>query len=294
MNQVKLKTNWHFRTIGLGTINYRAASKRLASEAEATGLFQTAVGCDEKFLREFSVEFWRDHKSVLKARVPGFGWYVWKPEFIRLSLENIPVGHGLMYCDAGNYISQEKLSLELLSTYLNLASEQNIIASNNQNFIEEQYSSADLMNFLSLGVKERKSNQFMAGFLLITNTLEGRTFINNWSSLACVNNHNYLIPESNLSTIKGFDTHRHDQAILSCLLKSISKQSVNIGDKFNDGCVRAVRHRFGYRYKNPNYASKVFYKTISLFSRFKLALERRIFRNALHQRPNPHLNYQRK
>ena len=106
-----------------------------------------------------------------------------------------------------------------------------------------------------------------------------------------INNHNYLIPESNVSSIKGFDTHRHDQAILSCLLKSNSKQSVKIGDKFNDGCIRAVRHRFGYRYENPNFKSIVFYKIIALISRFKLALERRIFKNALYLRPKPHLNF---
>jgi hypothetical protein len=112
--------------------------------------------------------------------------------------------------------------------------------------------------------------------------------------LACINNHNYLIPESNSTFVKGFDTHRHDQAILSCLLKSLSKQSVIIGDKFNNGCIRAVRHRFGYRFKNPNSILKGYYKIISLFSRYKLALERRIFNKALHQRPKPHMNYTEK
>ena len=134
----------------------------------------------------------------------------------------------------------------------------------------------------------------MAGFLLVTNTIEGRTFINEWRSLACMNNHNYLIPESNATFVKGFDTHRHDQAILSCLLKNFSKQSVKIGDKFSDGCIRAVRHRFGYRYKDPNPIVKVFFKTISMLSRYRLALERRIFSNALYQRPKPHVNYTEK
>jgi len=291
MLQFELKTNWHFRTIGLGTVNYRAASKRLAKEAKSTGIFKTSIGYNEKILKDFSPKFWNDHKTILKARTPGFGWYVWKPEFIKICLANIPQGHGLMYCDAGNYISTKKSDLELLSTYFNLASEQNIVASNDQNFVEEQYSSADLMNLLLLDSKDRKSNQFMAGFLLITNTPEGINFANSWSTLACINDHNYLIPESNVSDIKGFDTHRHDQAILSCLLKRNSKISVKIGDKINDGCIRAVRHRFGYRFKNPNFVSMVFYKTIAIISRFRLAVERRIFKNALYLRPNSHLTY---
>ena len=65
-----------------------------------------------------------------------------------------------MYCDAGNYISTTNSDLDLLSTYLNLASEHNIVASNSQDFIEERYSSADLMNLLSLDAKSRKTNQY--------------------------------------------------------------------------------------------------------------------------------------
>jgi hypothetical protein len=291
MLRVKLQTSWHFRTIGLGTINYRAASKRLAREAESTGLFKSCIGYNENYLKDFSPEFWNDHKKVLKARTPGFGWYIWKPEFIRVSLANIPPGHGLMYCDAGNYISTTSSDLELLSTYLNLATEHNIVASNSQDFIEERYSSADLMNLLSLDAKSRKTNQYMAGFLLIVNSKEGRKFANSWAAIACAENHKYLLPENHSTQISGFDTHRHDQAILSCLLKSYSKPPVVIGNKIDDGCIRAVRHRFGHRFKNPNFTALVFYKTLAFFSKSKLALEHRIIKNSLYLRPTNHRNY---
>lgn len=292
MVDFKLKTTWHFRTIGLGTINYRAASKRLAREALSTGLFQTSNGYSEKDLKHMSPQFWSDHKNVLKARIHGFGWYLWKPELIRTSLNQIPLGHGLMYCDAGNYISLEKSDLALLSNYLNLATKHNILASNDQDFIEEHYSSQELMDLLSLTNEQRKSNQFMAGFILIVNSPEGRTFANSWSSIACANDHNYLLPKLSFSPMKEFVNNQHDQAIFSCLLKNQNKPSIKIGDKFNPGCVRALRHRYGFKYDNPSLISVNLYKSIAIISRIKLALERRIFKNSFSLRPTQHFKFE--
>ena len=288
MTTSPLKIPWHFRTIGLGTINYRYASKRLATEVNNLGIFETSVGYSEGFIKEYSPKFWSDHKNILRARTPGFGWYIWKPEFIRLSLEKIPKGHGLMYCDAGNLVSSGAQDLSQLIQYLNLGSHQNIVASNSQEFIEENYSSSELISLLNLSESQKKSKQFLAGFLLITHSEEGVSFVNSWRNLACLYDHEYLIPSTTQSLNPNFDTHRHDQAILSCLLKKYQKQGVYIGDKQNLGCVRAVRHRFGYSYKNPNCISKVIFDLIYFVSRVKLGLEHRIFFKSLTLRPKSH------
>jgi hypothetical protein len=193
MNQLNLKSSWHFRTIGLGTINYRAGARRLAKEALSTGLFETSVGFDEKHLKQNSELFWGNHKQILKSRTHGFGFYVWKPEFIKLALAGIPENHGLMYCDAGNLISRKFDDIRVLGSYLNLASESNIVGSNSQNFIERDWSPRELMDHLNLSEINRDSPQFLGGFLLITNTPEGRQFVEQWSDLACQENHNEIV-----------------------------------------------------------------------------------------------------
>ena len=283
-----LKIPWHFRTIGLGTVNYRSAAKRLATEVNNLGIFQTSLGYSESFIKEYSSKFWLDHKNILHARTPGYGWYIWKPEFIKLSLEKIPKGHGLMYCDAGNLVSSDAEDLSRLIQYLNLASHQNIVASDSQEFIEENYSSSELISLLNLSDSQKKSKQFLAGFLLVTHSEEGVSFVNSWKNLACLNDHEYLIPSTTQSLNPNFDTHRHDQSILSCLLKKYQKQGVYIGDKHNLGCIRAVRHRFGYSYTRPKYFSKVIFDLIYLVSRVKLFIERRIFFKSLTLRPKIH------
>jgi hypothetical protein len=285
---ISKKAAWHFRTIGLGTLNYRAASKRLAKEARALGIFDTSVGHTEKFLKEISPLFWSRHENILKARVPGFGWYIWKPEYIKKCLENIPLGDGLIYCDAGNWLSQNEKDLQTFSSYMDLALMNGVVGSNNQDFVEEKYSTLNLMNLLNLSSADRKSNQFMAGFILLVNSPEGRSFVNSWSEIACKDNHEYLLPDLKKDVVEGFDTHAKDQAIFSCLMKSLAKPSVQIGDKVTHGCVRAVRHRYGYRFMNPSVHSMVLYGLISKFSRVKLYIERRIYNDSLTLRPNEH------
>jgi len=283
-----LKTIWHFRTIGLGTLNYRAASRRLAKEVSSTGLFQTSIGYDEKFIKQSSPVFWRNHQNILKARTHGFGWFIWKPEFIKLCLAQIPRGHGLMYCDAGNYVSSNKTDIDTLKLYLNAAFENNIVGSNSQNYIEEEWSSTEIMDLFGLKEIDRKSNQFLGGFLLVVNSEEGNLFVKTWSKTACLNKHEYLIP-SLVSQTNGISVnHRHDQSILSCMLKKQFKPSVHIGDKSIPGCVRAVRHRYGYSLNCGNYFKIVFFRLISSFSRVRLAIERRIVKNSLYLRPLEH------
>lgn len=273
MSKTDLTNVWHFRTIGLGTINYRVASNRLAREVSGTGIFSTSIGYDERFLKKFSLDFWKAHRTFLKARNPGYGWWVWKPEFIRKCLQEIPEGHGLMYSDAGNYISSAKSDLETLTSYLNLANEHNVVGSNSQGFLEKDWSSPELMNLLNLNDSARNSNQFLGGFLLVTNSPEGRNFISNWANLVCLENHKFLLPGlySNHSSQVG----SYDQSILSCLLKQASKPSVYVGDSLNLGSIRAVRHRYGFPFHNANKFSVIVFKTISLLSRIRLALERR-------------------
>jgi len=284
-----LQTSWHFRTIGLGTANYRAASRRLANEANSLGIFSSSSGYDEKFLKEMAPAFWNDHKEILKARFPGFGWWVWKPEFVKKSLERIPEGHGLLYCDSGNFINPNQQDVSTLASYMNLASLHGVVASNSQSFIEEDWSETTLMDLLEIPLYARKESQFMAGFILITNSKAGKQFVEHWSKLSCIDDHRYLIPIKPVSNVPTFYRTSYDQSIFSCLMKHYSLPSVFIGDKSTPGCVRAVRHRFGYKFNESKTPRFVFFKILSILSRVKLFLERRIFPVSLNTRPRNHL-----
>jgi hypothetical protein len=282
--------NWHFRTLGMGTLNYRVAARRLAAEVASTGLFVTSQGYSESFLRSSSPEFWLNHRKVLSAKIPGFGWWVWKPEFIWNSLTSIPEGDGLLYLDAGSFIGRDAQSVLSIASFMQIASSSGICASNSQPFVEKYYSSTQFMNHLNLAQSDRDSNQFWAGCLFLVNTESTRNLIQQWRYLCCTNNHGFLLPNTNLAQeVSGFVHHMHDQAILSGLLKNVQVPIIDIGDRDTPGAIRGLRHRFGYSFDEEKFSKKVGYQLVHFFSRIKLYLLRRIFRGPKFARPFPHL-----
>jgi hypothetical protein len=272
----------------MGTINFRLGAQRLAKEAFSTGLFETSMGCSEEYIKQRSRQFWTNHKDILNARTHGFGYYLWKPEFIKLSLSEIPINHGLMYCDMGNLISNENDDIKTLISYLNLASSSHVVGSSSQEFLEKDWSTRELMDHLRLDSKSRESNQFMGGFLLVTNTPEGKSLVEDWANLACQENHKFLRPIFDNKNSQSFTNFSYDQGILSCLLKSRSKPSVEIGNNVKPGCVRVVRHRLAYPVKSKNTFKKVLFDYIAFMSRIRLAIERRAYKNSYFREPKNH------
>ncbi len=280
--------NWHFRTLGMGTINYRKAATRLAREVESTGLFKSSFGTNEEFLKNHSKEFWKNHEEVLKARVPGFGWWIWKPEFMRLCLKGIPEGDGLFYLDSGSSVSTEEKGISDIRNMLELAREKSVVAAHGQSFAELNYSSSDFMDLLNLSDAHRNSPQHYAGFLLVLNDAEGTSLVQEWCRLACANNHEYLYPSNRSVSDSSLIHHMYDQAILSGLIKHNGVTSIEIGDKEKKGTVRVVRHRYAYGVDENRFFIILLYKLIGFASRVRLAVEHRIFRVSLSKRPPNH------
>ena len=285
--------NWHFRTIGMGTINYRAASRRLAQEAINTGLFVSSQGCTESYIRNTNPEFWSQHRNVLGAKTPGFGWWLWKPEFILQNLLSINEGDGLLYLDAGSTIESDDDAVKEISNIMKLAETKLILASNSQPFIEKRYSSTQLLDLLNIDENDRNTNQFWAGCLFLVNCEYSRKIISDWKFLTCLDNHRYLLPPITLEAeCASFVHHMHDQAILSALLKSAGIQSIDIGDRERPGAIRGVRHRFGFSYSERRRYVKLIPNILNFFSRTRLFILRRIVRDSLTRKPTTHsLNF---
>ena len=281
--------NYHFRTIGLGTINYRRAAKRLAEEAQRTGRFKSAIVFDEKFLETEAPDFWKLHEDILHARTPGFGWWIWKPQFIKLCLEQIPEGDVLFYIDAGTVLGNQNADLLSLDLILSRAEDQDLIGSNSQEFSEKLYSSKDLMDHCNLTVNDRNGNQFWAGFFMVKNNYRGNEFVKLWKTLLCQNDHHFLCPKIELDSEEpGFIHHMYDQAVFSCLMKQFQGLSIAIDQSYVYGPVRPARHRYGFSIFENRRHIRIFYKTIACVSRLKLFGERRVFRNSLTMRPIRH------
>jgi hypothetical protein len=280
---------WHFRTLGMGSVNYRSAARRLAREASITGLFETAAGLNESDFRLADPDFWGDHKRVLHARVPGFGWWLWKPYFILNSLLSIPEGDGLLYLDAGSVIKSDEESVLKISEYMALASVTSIIGSNTDFFPEEKYTSRDLLDYFNLTDQQRRDSQYCAAIIFIINDSKGRAFLREWCRLVCVDDHKWLIPlEINVKNHPEFKHHMYDQSTFSCLMKTYGGLSVDTGNKDVDGAIRLARHRYGFKSQESRPYIKYFYQSLYLLTRANLAIQHRLFKGSLSLRPKSH------
>ena len=280
---------WHFRTIGMGSFNYHSAARRLALEAAATGLFETSLGLNERDLRSINQSFWKDHNNVLNPRVPGFGWWVWKPYFILNALLSIPEGDGLLYLDAGCVIENDLISILKIKEHMSLASTQSVVGSNSDFFPEFMYTSSSLLDYFNLSEQQRRESQYCAAVVFLVNDTRGRAFVREWCRLVCVDDHKWLLPkESNHSNHPDFKHHMHDQATFSCLIKTYGGKSIVTGNRDIDGPIRLARHRYGYKLNESRRYIRLFFHSLSLVNRINLAIQRRIFYRSLTQRPRSH------
>lgn len=281
--------NWHFRTLGMGSFNYRSAATRLANEAEQTGLFVSSFGMSERYLRRFMPEFWQDHRNVMSPRVPGYGWWVWKPYFILNELLSIPEGDGLLYLDAGSVINNDPESLDQIKGFLNIASKEKLLGSNSDYYKESLYCSTDMMDFFQLSPGKRQESQYCAAILFVVNDSIGRDFLRKWCESVCVNDHNGLLPRFFVKeNAEGFKHHMHDQASFSCLMKIFTRFSIPTGTKDIDGAIRLARHRYGYGLYETRSRVIITFKLLSTVNKYYLALMRRINRSSLTARPKSH------
>jgi hypothetical protein len=254
--------------------------------------FQNRLSVDiffKSFLRDSSPDFWLDHRIVLSAKTPGFGWWVWKPEFIWRSLTSIPEGDGLLYLDAGSFIGRDDKSISSISNFMRIASKSGVSASNSQPFVEKYYSSTRFMDHLNLEQSDRNSNQFWAGCLFLVNIESTRNLIQQWRYLCCVNDHDFLLAKANSTCeVSDFVHPMHDQAILSALLKRARVPNIDVGDRDRQGAIRGLRHRFGYAFEEDRYHKRVGFLLLDFFSRVKLYVLRRIFSGSRIEKPFSH------
>jgi hypothetical protein len=144
----------------------------------------------------------------------GAGYYVWKSRIVQLSLKNMNWGDQLLYADSGCEI---KGSLQPL---FDLLKEQDIVSFHLGDYHkEEMWTKNDLFEEMKLlDKKYKESPHCLASYFLIRKTKRIVEFFDEYVNL-CINLH--LVDDSPSVTPNSpfFKEHRHDQSVLSLLIK---------------------------------------------------------------------------
>jgi hypothetical protein len=218
---VGVKRSLHFLTFGAGA-EHPGAARRLARQAEATGLF-ASVSCitgREIFSRwpEFAL-----HRSFVEANPHGWGYWLWKPFLVRSYMDRMKDGEALIYFDAGcEILPQNKEQLSSLLDCLNSNDHMvwnyaeypifNVVFWTKQNLLDRVAQEFGLINQLTIP-------KVWAGSFGFVKTTMNLSLADDWFRLAKADNYS-LLDDTPASTPERylFIEHRHDQSILSILV----------------------------------------------------------------------------
>ena len=224
-----MKNNYKKYFCTFASSNMSKALDRIEKQAKKMNFFDDVFIYNEDKLEDSFKEKYHDK---LKSNVRGFGYWVWKPEIILKSLEKINEGDVLLYCDAGCHLN--KKGKEKLCEYFEktnnskpgISVAQFVIESDDKNLesennLEKEWTKGDIFDFFN--ARERvyiyNTGQFQGGIIFIKKTKNTIDFIKKW---ALVFEQNFNLVDDSPSKSKNFEEfkeNRHDQSILSILLK---------------------------------------------------------------------------
>jgi hypothetical protein len=207
-----------FVTFGDGSDDLKNAAIRLRNEALSSGFFDDVIMGNLAYLKENCSLDYLANINFIKNNTRGLGYWIWKPIILRHVLDKVNYGDLIFYSDAGC-----ELSTKARSHFKFLCK----LAKKNEGLffrlphLENAYTKADIFNDdIFKGQLNGEDNQVQATFFLLHKTIKNIHLIDDWYSLAVKNNYHYIDDSpSELSNHISFIENRHDQSILSCLIK---------------------------------------------------------------------------
>ncbi|MFM8856192.1 MAG: hypothetical protein ACKOI2_03070 [Actinomycetota bacterium] len=208
-----------FVTFGGGLRRYQDAARRLGREAEESGVFAEVSVLTSRLL---SHEFRRQHRPILRTSIPGYGYWVWKPHVIGEVLAARRTEF-VLYADAGCTLNlRSSAARQRLGVYLDFASVHSVCSFSMPHLPENAWTKRDVRRHLGLDEKQQTSGQRVGGVILFKRDQRSREIVETWNNLSTVDSYRLLDDSpSRCGEDEGFRRHRHDQSILSCILKSM-------------------------------------------------------------------------
>lgn len=210
-----------------------AATKRFNRQALKSGFFETVSVFSE------SSHLLSDWITECDKRIglgKGFGYWTWKPVLLQGIFDGLRQGDILIYSDIGNFVNhrgrkrfQEYVEMLRSGRASLIAFWQDRTAHGAR--IEEAWTKEDAFTFFSLGVNhpQRKTPQFCANLLIFLVNDTSGSVIADWADLA--KNETWLFTDECAAPNQPqFLDHRHDQSILSLILKRHGVSPLSAGE----------------------------------------------------------------
>jgi hypothetical protein len=213
-------TRVHLVSFADGGAGYLAGRDLLIQTAREAGWFESITAYDLNRLAHESPVWFAKHQGFIKANRRGFGYWIWKPEVIRLKLHQVPPDDLVLYLDAGCQINPKGISR--FNRYIELAKRSGMLCFylNGSNYTIGQWTKANLLRHfeIKLGDPILSMPQVEAGVSFYKHSKSTLNLVKLWSDILCLENHHFVDDSpSRAVESQQFIEHRHDQSVFSLI-----------------------------------------------------------------------------
>ena len=224
------KMNIHLVSFG-DTVNYGGALTRMLVTSsqwryQNQRVFNSISILNQQHLHQDKI-FWDTHSQFIENNPKGHGYWLWKSWAVKSVIANIPDNDVVLYLDAGCQINHHGVSR--FYDYCNIAAKQGVCCFQLPGFTEHCWNKSDTACRIlgSQHNQHMQTDQIMATVIFFLNNLENKQLVDTWYNICQEQNYKYLTDEPSIvPNHTAFREHRHDQSILSLLLKTANIQPI--------------------------------------------------------------------
>lgn len=209
----------HLITAGLGSKSWQRAAARLSRQARSTGWFETITNYDALLLDRHVPEFRQSNQQLLVQGSRGFGYWLWRPYILRKALLEADEGSTILFLDAGCELNVNSASASRLDFYLAHARQFGICVMRTPHALPD-WCKRDTLELFQIS-PDSLVRTIEPGVIFLSPSASNVKLMDEWIAYARLENFHHLDDSpSDLPNSHNFREHRHDQAILTCLLAS--------------------------------------------------------------------------
>lgn len=218
-----MRSGLHFLSFADGGFDWRQAGLRIAREARAMRAFDSVECYDLARLGAELAGAGSACGRLAASHARGAGLYVWKPHAIAARLARLADGEALLYADAGCELNGNRRGepAALAAEIFDIAAYQLNTADGRgwPSYAIGAWTNGHVLRALGCEAAWLDEPQFAGGAMFVRKTPAAVALIEEWTALCAHDGGALLLDRPGEPERPGFVAHRHDQSIVSILLR---------------------------------------------------------------------------
>lgn len=196
--------------------------KRIKKQAQEMAIFDEIYVYTENDLPN---NIYNDVKTIIEktGKTRGYGYWRWKPAIVNIIISKMSYGDILFYSDAGTHLNVK--GRKKLLEYIEITKANDIFVTKlNNDFPDTKWTKKDTLKLFEDKISPEKlsqDGQIQGGTIILMKNDYTISIMEQWNQLMSIDNMHYYDDSPSIEpNYPDFIENRHDQSILSLILKA--------------------------------------------------------------------------